>query len=722
MSLNRQPRPLPTLADVRAWLAASDERPKPSAAARAFGIKGADERRAFKIIFKQALAGETSSGDAAGGMPPVTLFRVTLIDKEGAIIAQPERWTEPTPIPSARVESGRAAGRLAIGARLIARTESDGEGGWIARPIRVLPEGAASGPELAIVEIDGRDRITLRAAKPGRERTWTLAGKPPAGLVDGQLVLASPEAARPGPRGRDYRARILSTHGQASDPAAFGLAMLASLEAPLVFSNAALAEAEDSHVPSLGKRDDLRATPLATIDGADARDFDDAVYAEPAGPGWRVVVAIADVSFYVRPGGALDREARERGNSTYLPDRAIPMLPEALSTGLCSLKPDEDRACLYVEMIFDAEGKRIRSRFGRGLMRSSRRWTYEAVEAAAESRFPEPEHAALQALYGAFACLMTGRARRAPLELDLPERKVLFDDAGKPIGLALRPALSNHKPIEEFMVQANAAAAETLLAKHAGALFRVHDKPDPERIGLLAETAQSLGAAGAGVRLDSTRRLNALLEPIADAATRTILSELILRSQAQARYAEECEPHFGLALEAYAHFTSPIRRYADLIVHRALISCLDLGPDGDVKSVDTLEAIADGVNRTERRSASVERATVDRYGALFAAEHVGEELEGRIVGANRVGLFIRFVDPLLEGFAPAALLPDDYWSLSRDGLAMEGRRSGAVMRMGDAVTARIRDADPATGGVTLQITTSLRRRSHGKGFTKKRRR
>lgn len=715
---------LPTLDDIRAWLAAVDERPKASAAARAFGIRGVDDRRAFKQLYKQALRGDAEPrGGRDGDLPSVTLFEVTRVDHDGLIRARPAQWDGPEPAPEAIVEAGGAAGRLAAGVRMIARV-SPSDDGWIARPIRILPRQGAGEPELAVVEADARGRLELKAARPGRERYWRIAGTAPDSLEEGDLVLAAPEAPRPTSRGREYRARILSVHGRADDPAAFGMAMLASLEAPIAFPADVEAEAENAAPPALDGRTDLRDLPLVTIDGADARDFDDAVYAAPDGGGWRVLVAIADVSHFVQPGSLLDREARARGNSTYLPDRAIPMLPEALSNGLCSLKPGEDRACLFVDMRFDAGGKRKSARFGRGLMRSHWRLTYEAAAAIGDGDAPEgdPEYGpAVEMLYGAFACLGEGRAKRAPLELELTERRVIFDDAGAPLALALRPSLSSHRLIEEFMVQANAAAAEALLKAGADALFRVHDRPDPERMGLLAETAAELGAAAPGARLDRPKHLNALLAGVDDPATRTVLSELVLRAQAQARYSPDCDPHFGLALDAYAHFTSPIRRYADLVVHRALIQALKLGDGGRTENVDTLDALADGVNKTERRSAMVERATLDRYSALFASQHVGETLEGRIVGANRAGLFIRFNAPLLEGFAPAALLPDDYWRLSRDGLAMEGKRSRRKYKVGDSVSAFVRAAEPATGSVTVEIVSTGKGRRIQKRFTKKRR-
>lgn len=713
--------PLPAVADIKAWLATADGRPKASAAARAFGVRGIEDRRAFKLLYRQALGGATTAADRPEGMPPVTLFKVTRIDSDGAIRAAPERWDGAGDAPEAIVQAGGGASRLAPGVRLIARVEARDDD-WIARPIRILPGVRADEAELAVVEADGRGRLSLKAARPGRERYWSIADAPPSDLADGDLVLAQPLPTKAGPRGRDFRARIVSVHGRADDPATYGLALLQSMEAPVAFPEDVLAAAAAAEPPKLDGREDLRGLALLTIDGADARDFDDAVYAERVDGGWRVVVAIADVSSYVRPNSALDAEARLRGNSTYLPDRAIPMLPEALSNGLCSLKPEEDRACLFVDMRFGDSGARRSARFARGLMRSNFRLTYEiAAEIGADDASAAAAAKPVRALYGAFRALTEGRQRRGPLELELPERIVHFDDRGRAVAMGQRPSLSSHRLIEEFMVQANAAAAEALLAAGATGLYRVHDKPDPERVGLLAETAAKLGASHPGARLDRPRDLTELLDRIEDSGARTVLSELILRAQARAAYAAECRPHFGLALRHYAHFTSPIRRYADLVVHRALIETLALGSDGDVEAVETLETVADQINRTERRSALVERAVMDRYSALLATGHVGETLPGRIVGANRAGLFIRLDGLMLDGFAPAALLPADYWSLSRDGLALEASSGGKAYRVGDDVTVRVRDADAATGGVTMELQGTSFRHKSGKGFTRRRR-
>ncbi len=722
----KQAGALPTVQEIAAWLAEQDGAPRTTEATQAFGVRGMENRRAFKALYKDARKLGRDGPRTIGGLPPVTMLVIQRISNDGDLIAIPEKWDDP-PAPAVIVNPGRQGGALAVGTRILARIE-DETGEVTAHPIKIFT-GPPPQPDavLAIVEENPRGGLELREAQPGRPRRWSLAGKRPPGIEPGQLVLAKPEPRRAGKSSRDFRASILSIHGDAEDPAAFGLAMMEQLGAPIDFPANVTAEAEAAKPPELGGREDLRALPLLTIDGADARDFDDAVFAEPFGrKGWRVIVAIADVSSYVAPGSALDVSARARGNSTYLPDRAIPMLPEALSNGLCSLKPNEDRACLFVEMKFSAEGRRTAHRVGRGLMQSHWRLTYEDAQGIADGALDDhPARSAVKNLYAAFDCLMKGRIKRAPLELDLPERVVVFDDKGVAVDIAKRPGLASHKLIEEMMVQANASAAESVLEANAEALYRVHEKPDTERIGLLAEQAARMGLMHPGARLDHPRLINGVLAKTDDPAIRTVLSDLILRAQAQARYNPDCTPHFGLSLEAYLHFTSPIRRYADLVAHRSLISALELGSDGQAPDTAELEAIAGEINKTERRSISVERAVVDRYVALLGKSFEGKELEGRITGANRVGLFVRFEEPCLEGFAPAALLPQDYWRLSRDGMSMDGRSSGMTYRIGDSVTARIREVEVATGSVTLELSPpegGLCRKRGGKRLIKKRRR
>jgi ribonuclease R len=447
-----------------------------------------------------------------------------------------------------------------------------------------------------------------------------------------------------------------------------------------------------------------------TIDGADARDFDDAVWAEPEtapGGGWHLVVAIADVAHYVRPGRPLDRAAFQRGNSCYFPDRVVPMLPEALSNGLCSLRPGEDRACIAVHLHVGPDGELRDHRFVRGLMRSAARLTYEQVQAARDGRTDETTGPLLEPvirpLYGAWEALARARGRRGTLDLDLPERQVILDAGGRVEAIRPRVRLDSHRLIEEFMICANVAAAQALEACGAPCLYRVHDQPSADRLEALRAVLDGLGY-GVPRGVLHAEDFARILRRTAGRPEADLIAEMILRSQAQAAYSPDNIGHFGLSLRRYAHFTSPIRRYADLIVHRSLIRALGLGEDGlDEDAAGQLEAIGEHVSLTERRAAAAERDAVDRYTASFLAERVGGEFAARVTGVTRFGLFVTLEGSGAGGFVPAGTLPDDSYEHDRDGHALVGRRWGRVFRLGAAVRVRLIEADPVAGSTVFTL-------------------
>jgi ribonuclease R len=402
------------------------------------------------------------------------------------------------------------------------------------------------------------------------------------GAEPGELVLAEVRQGRPRLGLREVR--VTERLGAPGGTRTLSLIAIHEHELPVEFSPEALDEATAAGPAELGKRTDLRALPLVTIDGADARDFDDAVWAEPdpdpGNPGgWHILVAIADVAWYVRPGGALDRAAFERGNSAYFPDRVVPMLPEALSTGWCSLNPDEDRPCLAAEMWIDGSGKARKHRFLRGLMRSAARLTYEQIQAARDGdreAVAEALHEpAIAPLYGAYESLLEARRARGTLELDLPERRVVLDEAGAVAAIERRERLDSHRLIEEFMIAANIAAARELETRRRPCMYRVHDQPDPVRIEALRQVLDSLDLRLARGQVMRAKLLNRVIERAKAHPAAAMVNMLVLRAQAQALYSPDNIGHFGLALTHYAHFTSPIRRYADLLVHRALIAGLE---------------------------------------------------------------------------------------------------------------------------------------------------
>jgi len=509
------------------------------------------------------------------------------------------------------------------------------------------------------------------------------------------------------------RARITDRLGDPSAPRAVSLIAIHQHGIPDAFPDAVIEEADKAKPMGLGTREDLRELPLVTIDPADARDHDDACYAhaddDPANPGGHVVwVAIADVAAYVLPGSALDREARNRGNSTYFPDRVVPMLPDRLSGDLCSLHEGVPRACVAVRMQLDAAGNKIGHRFVRGLMRSVASLHYGEVQEAMDGN-PNDRTAALlsdviRPLYAAYAALKQAREKRQPLDLDLPERRIELSDEGQVASVNFRDRLDAHRLIEEFMILANVCAAETLIAKKSLLLFRVHEEPSPEKLEALRETAQAAGFNMAKGQVLQTRHLNALLAQAADTDEAELINMSTLRSMTQAYYSPENFGHFGLALQRYAHFTSPIRRYADLIVHRALIKSHGWGDDGlQPIDMDRLDETATHISDTERRSMMAERDTTDRYLAAFLSERVGNEFEGRVSGIAKFGAFVKLDETGADGLVPVRSLGREFFHFDREENTLMGSDTGLTIGLGQRVTVRIAQATPVTGGLELEL-------------------
>jgi len=583
-----------------------------------------------------------------------------------------------------------------------------------ARTIRML--GPASPPIVGVFQRGHEGGKVVPADRRNRNE-YRVAERDAGGAENGELVRVEQlSTARPG----FPRARIVERLGRSSDPGAVSLLAIASYEIPTEFPIAAIDEAEAALPADLEGRSDIRDIALVTIDGADARDFDDAVWAEPDPDpanrgGWHIVVAIADVAWYVRPGTALDREARRRGNSVYFPDRAVPMLPEALSNDLCSLKPDVDRACLAAHLWIDAAGRKRRHRFERGLMRSVARLTYEQAQAAQEgkggSSVPQERFAAL---FGAFAALAEARAKRGTLELEIDEDRVVFDAEGQPAAIVRAARLDSHRLIEEFMILANVAAAEELETRRLSCMYRIHSAPDPEKLEELRMVLDEIGIPGLSLAKGQATKqelFNRILRRVAAApATAALVNELVLRCQAQAAYSANNMGHFGLALRRYAHFTSPIRRYADLIVHRALTAGANAdgrGPGSEARPSDAdreeLAAIAERISATERRAAAAERAALERYRAIILARSIGSIFTGRISGIAEFGLFVSSAENGANGLVPISTLPGDYYECDKRAHRLIGRRSGRIFRIGDEVSVRLVEADAIGGRVVFRI-------------------
>jgi ribonuclease R len=706
--------PLPTRDEVLAFIRESPQPVGKREIARAFRLKGSDKiplKALLKDLAAEGLLERQRKRKVAsrGALPAVAVIEVTGIDEDGELLARPAAWdsTEAPPtIYLAPDKRSRAA--LAPGDRVLAKLQRIDDRAYEARTIRRIAkverrvlgiyETGDAGGRLRPTDRRARDDFILRAEHAG-------------GAEPGELVLAE---VRPAPPRAGLReVRVLERLGPVGDARGLSLIAIHEHELPVDFPPEALAEAEAAGPMTLGTRTDLRALPLVTIDGADARDFDDAVWAEADDDkrnpgGWHIMVAIADVAAYVRPGSALDRSAFDRGNSAYFPDRVVPMLPEALSNGWCSLKPVEDRPCLVAEMWLDAEGGLRKHRFHRALMRSAARLTYEQVQAAHDGHpdtLTEPlRESVLAPLYGAFDALLIGREKRGTLDLDLPERRVVLAEDGTVAAIEARERLDSHRLIEEFMITANVAAAERLEALRQPCMYRIHDQPDPVKIEALRQILDGFGVRLAKGQIIRPRVLTQILHKVRQSPAAHMVNMLVLRSQSQAVYSPANIGHFGLALTRYAHFTSPIRRYADLLVHRALIRGLGLGKDGLPPDVEGRFAeIGEHISATERRAATAERDAVDRFTAAFLHNKVGAIFAAAINGVTRFGLFVTLDDSGADGLVPMSLLPDDFYDHVEAKHALIGRRWGRVYRLGERVRVRLREAEPLTGGLILEL-------------------
>jgi len=677
-----------------------------------------------RVALRQALKDLASGGEVApaghrrfaspGRLPDAMVVQVTGTDPDGDAVARPVEWRGEGPPPMilmAPEPRGRPA--LAPGERVLARLKPIGRGKYEGRTLKRLSDAP------------GRILGVFRAAKPGAEARivptdrrakaeWTVPPGEQGEAEEGEIVLAAPLPSTPGHHYGLKPARVIERLGAMGDARSVSLVVIHTHDIPTEFSPEALAEAAKARGVGPQGRDDLRAVPLVTIDGEDARDFDDAVFAEPDGDsgGFRLIVAIADVAHYVRPGSPLDHNARTRGNSCYFPDRVVPMLPEALSNGWCSLRPGEDRGCMFVEMHIDSGGKKLSHRFGRGLMRSAARLTYEQVQAAHDTS--EDLGLPLPPLYAAFRALLAARQARGTLDLDLPERKVVLGEDGSVASVAPRPRLDSHRLIEEFMVLANVSAAEELERLHRPCVYRIHAPPTDEKLANLRGFLRGLDISLPPGNQIHPRDLDAVLQKVAGSDVAPLVNEVVLRSQSQAAYEIENIGHFGLALARYAHFTSPIRRYADLLVHRALITGLRLGAGG--LSEEELPRLADActhITATERRAAMAERDAIDRYLAAFMADKVGSLFAARISGVTRFGLFVTVTGSGASGLVPVSSLPDDFWMHDEVAQTLTGRRNGLSFRLAEEVEVRLAEASPVTGGLIFQIMQGAIRQNTG---------
>ena len=644
-------------------------------------------------------------------LPEATVLLITGTDPDGDAVARPAGWdTANGPPPQVFMHPeppGQPA--LAPGERVLARLKPIGAGRYEGRTMRRLAE--APGRVLGVFRPGARENRLVPTDRRAKAE-WIVPPGEDAGATPGEIVLAEPL-----PHHHRYGlkpVRVIERLGNMGDARSVSLIVIHTHDIPERFPDDALAAANHAGATTLGRRTDLRGVPLVTIDGEDARDFDDAVFAEAddslSPGGFRLIVAIADVAHYVHPGSALDRAARQRGNSVYFPDRVVPMLPEALSNGWCSLRPNEDRGCMFVELQIDAGGRKLAHRFGRGLMRSVARLTYTQVQAmhdgGARSYSSSPIHAPLPipSLYAAYRGLLEARTARGTLDLDLPERQVMLDPEGKVTGVTPRPRLDSHRLIEEFMILANVAAAEELEKLRQPCMYRVHAPPSEEKLQSLRDFLHALGITLPPGNAIHPRDLDRALRRVGGTPEERLVNEVMLRSQSQAAYSADNIGHFGLALPRYVHFTSPIRRYADLLVHRALVSGLHLGAGGLApEDAAQFAATAEHVTATERRAQLAERDALDRYLAAYMADKTGAHFAGRISGVTRFALFVTVTESGASGIVPIATLPGDYWQHDPREQTLTGRRTRRVYRLAQEVELRLTEASPVTGGLVFDI-------------------
>ncbi|MGJ8626815.1 MAG: ribonuclease R [Sulfitobacter sp.] len=705
---------LPSKSEILEWIEQNPTLTAKRDIAKAFGIKGAariDLKRMMKELEAEGhLEKRKKSYQDPDRLSPVSVLVITGADKDGDLFAKPMEWQGSGAEPVVLIIPRAGDPALGEGDRILSRltlVKDDGhayEGRLIRRigsnPKRVMGVFRKTSEGGRIYPID-----------KGADREWVVDSHATHGAKDGELV----EAEQAGPKGRIGlpRARIVERLGDPSAPKAVSLIAIHQHGIPDHFPDAVIAEADAAKPMGLKGREDLRDLPLITIDPSDARDHDDACYAEvdndPKNAGGHIVwVAIADVAAYVTPGSALDEEARKRGNSTYFPDRVVPMLPDRLSGDLCSLHEGVPRACIAVRMVLDAKGQKLSHSFHRALMKSPASLHYEEVQDAIDGnpndRTDPLLETVLKPLYAAYDALKEARNLRQPLDLDLPERRIELGEDGKVSSVNFKDRLDAHRLIEELMVLANVAAAETLLAKKTPLLFRVHEEPSPEKLESLRETAQAAGFMLAKGQVLQTAHLNRLLNDAAGTDDAELINISTLRSMTQAYYAPTHIGHFGLALRSYAHFTSPIRRYADLIVHRALVTAHGWGDDGlRAEEIEMLDQAGAHISDTERRSMVAERDTTDRYLAAFLSERVGNEFSGRVSGIARFGAFVKLDETGADGLLPMRSLGREYFHHDAEAQTLTGSDTGMTISIGQRVTVRLAEAVPVTGGIALEL-------------------
>lgn len=686
--------------------------------ARAFNIKSADRIKLKDILRELSEEGLIKKGHRKSvvpkdGLPPVAVLNIVSVDDHGDLLcslADAEATENPPKIILfSRQGKRNRTGQFGVGDRVLARLTQLKKQLYEAKPIKKLERRALQFVGVFRQGTNGQNASVLsieRKSKKSFPVDLTSAAK----IEDGAIVIAE---SADGPRYAPQKVRIKEVIGNEHDSSSISLIAIHAHGLPNAFPKEVLKDADAAKPPVLNDANDYSYIPLITIDPETARDFDDAVHAEPDDSpknegGWIVTVAIADVAHYVRVDAPLDLDAKSRGNSTYFPDRVVPMLPERLSNDLCSLRPDEMRSSLGVRMTFTATGRKINHQFFRGYIRSRARLSYAQAQSAIDGTPDEITQPLLEPilkpLWAAYSAVKESRNKRAPLDLEMPEYKIELGEDGHVSRVKEYERFDAHKLIEEFMIQANVSAAETLDKKNMGFLFRIHDAPSADKIEALRDTLKSVGLNLTAGQVLKPSMFNGLLKQVRGKDYEKMINEMVLRTQMQAIYSPDNLGHFGLNLRRYTHFTSPIRRYADLIVHRALIRALGLGEGGlSDEDLATLEQTAQHISFCERRSMAAERETVDRFIASFLADRVGATFTGKISGVSKFGLFVELMDSGADGLVPMRSLRDDRYYPTAGLNALVGDRHGGEYRLGQTVEVKLAEVETLSGAIQLEL-------------------
>ncbi len=600
------------------------------------------------------------------------------------------------------LENRKIKPALQIGDKFLAKMIFK-RGAWWAKPIaRTTMSGGQTEKIYGIIEKkDGK--FFLRSSEKNARMTYLLDTIGKAKEGDFVSVMLSGE--------RKFKeARILKNFGSFNLSKASSVLILEKYGISDVFSDEVLKEAEHSSEFSKHGREDITNLPLVTIDGDDSKDFDDAVFAEKTEDGFNLVVAIADVAFYVPYFSELDREAYKRGNSVYLPNMVIPMLPEKLSNDLCSLRPKEERACLACFMKIDKDGNLKSYDFKRAVMKSVARLTYREVQNAIDGKFNNNTvgifKTVIQPLYEAYFALDKARKKRGALEIEPHEITVKVDKDGNVKSVEKTEDFISCKIIEEFMIAANVAAARALKKTKLPVMYRVHEKPLEEKLKELEPLLFDLHMKLPDYPALKPEHLNKIMESCRSKEYGAGISDLILRLQCQAKYSPYNIGHFGLALKDYVHFTSPIRRYSDLLVHRALIKAYKMPENGaldDGATEKLFEEIGEHLCVTERRAVNAERDMVSRFLSSYLEPSVGGDFDVKISGLTTAGIFVQIENLGAEGLIPMRSLPDDNYALEAGGCRLRGEINDRCFVFGEGVKARLLEASPITGGLIFKF-------------------